>query len=172
MRPLSREQLRRLPKAELHCHLDGSIRASTLIDLGREYGVPMPADTPDALARHMWVRDARHLEDYLARFDTTLAVLQRADALERVTYELLEDAHADGVRYIEVRYSPVLNVRGGLTLDEAVEAPQRAADRAHADFGIRAGLIICSLRHLPPADRKSTRLNSSHIPLSRMPSSA
>lgn len=151
MRPLSRDQLRRLPKAELHCHLDGSIRASTLLDLGREQGVAMPAATPDALARHMWVQDARHLEDYLARFDTTLAVLQRADALERVTYELLEDAHADGVRYIEIRYSPVLNVRGGLSLDEAVEAPKRALDRARAAFGIRAGLIICSLRHLPAA---------------------
>ena len=113
MRPLSREQLRRLPKAELHCHLDGSIRASTLIDLGREYGVPMPADTPDALARHMWVRDARHLEDYLARFDTTLAVLQRADALERVTYELLEDAHA--VTILRQQY------RGGESADAAAD---------------------------------------------------
>ena len=124
MTALTRDQLRQLPKAELHCHLDGSVRASTLLELGREYGVPMPAATPEALAHHMWVKDARHLEDYLTRFDVTLAVMQRADALERVMYELLEDAHAEGVRYIEVRYSPVLNTRGGLTLDEAVEAPK------------------------------------------------
>ncbi|MEA3247830.1 MAG: adenosine deaminase, partial [Gemmatimonadota bacterium] len=84
-------------------------------------------------------------------FDVTLAVLQRAPALERVTWELLEDAHAEGVRYIEIRYCPVLNVRGGLTLDEAVEAPRRALDRAAATLGIRGGLIICALRHLPPA---------------------
>lgn len=150
-RPLSLAQLRRLPKAELHCHLDGSVRASTLLELGREFGVAMPAATPESLAHHMWVQDARHLEDYLTRFDVTLAVMQRADALERVTYELLEDAHAEGVRYIEVRYSPVLNTRGGLTLDEAVAAPRRAMERAAKNFGIRGGLIVCALRHLPPA---------------------
>jgi adenosine deaminase len=99
----------------------------------------------------MWVRDARHLEDYLTRFDVTLAVLQRASALERVTWELLEDAHAEGVRYMEIRYCPALNVRGGLSLDEAVEAPRRALERAAATFGIRGGLIICALRHLPPS---------------------
>lgn len=148
---LTTESLRRLPKAELHCHLDGSIRPETLLDLGREQGVPMPAATPAALAEHMWVKDARHLEDYLLRFDVTLGVLQNAAALERVTYELLEDAHADGVRYIEVRYCPELNVRGGMSLEECVEAPRRALERARREFGIRAGLIVCSLRHLPPA---------------------
>lgn len=151
MKPLTVEQLRRLPKAELHCHLDGSIRPSTLLELGQEYGVPMPAASPASLAHHMWVQDARHLEDYLTRFDVTLAVIQRADALERVTYELLEDAHGEGVRYIEVRYSPVLNTRGGLTLDESVAAPQRAMERAAKDFGIRGGLIVCALRHLAPS---------------------
>ena len=135
----------------MHCHLDGSVRASTLLELGREYGVPMPAATPEALAHHMWVKDARHLEDYLTRFDVTLAVMQRADALERVMYELLEDAHAEGVRYIEVRYAPVLNTRGGLTLDEAVEAPKRAMDRAATVLGITSGLIVCALRHLDPS---------------------
>ncbi|MCC7195478.1 MAG: adenosine deaminase [Gemmatimonadaceae bacterium] len=151
MTTLTRELVRRLPKAELHCHLDGSLRASTLLELGREQGVTMPASSPEALAHHMWVRDARHLEDYLTRFEITLAVLQRADALERVTWELLEDAHADGVRYIEIRYCPALSLRGGLTLDEIVAAPRRAMERATTAFGIRSGLIICSLRHLPPA---------------------
>lgn len=150
MSALTREQLRRLPKAELHCHLDGSVRAGTLLELGRELGVAMPAATPEALAHHMWVQDARHLEDYLTRFDVTLAVMQSAAALERVTYELLEDAHAEGVRYIEIRYAPVLNTAGGLTLDEAIEAPKRALDLAAAEFGIRGGLIVCALRHLDP----------------------
>jgi adenosine deaminase len=148
---LTLDQLKALPKAELHCHLDGSIRASTLLELGRELGVPMPAHTPETLAHHMWVKDARHLEDYLSRFDVTLQVLQRADFLERVTWELLEDAHAEGVRYLEIRYAPVLNVRGGLSLDEAIEAPRRAVRRAREALGIRSGLIVCSLRHLNPS---------------------
>ena len=145
---LTASLLRRIPKAELHVHLDGSVRPSTLIELGREYGVPMPAATPEALAHHMFVRDARHLEDYLTRFDVTLSVMQTVGALERITYELAEDASRDGVRYIEVRYAPVLNVAQGLSLGDAVEAPLRGLERARRDHGIAGRLIICGLRHL------------------------
>ncbi len=110
----------------------------------------MPEVSADALAHHMYVRDARHLEDYLTRFDVTLAVMQSERALERISYELCEDAAADGVRYIEIRYAPVLNQRGGLSLDAAVEAPLRGLARAEAEYGIAARLIICGLRHLSP----------------------
>lgn len=149
-RLISHDLLRRLPKAELHCHLDGSLRASTMLQLGREHGVPMPAHDADELADYMVVRDARHLDDYLVRFDVTLSVLQTADALERVTFELAEDAADEGVRYLEVRYSPVLNVRHGLTLGEAVEAPLRGLARAQREYGIIGRVIVCALRNLPP----------------------
>jgi adenosine deaminase len=145
-----RSVLRRLPKAELHCHLDGSVRPETLLELGREHRVPMPADNVDALRDFMIVRDARDLEDYLTRFDITLSVMQTADALDRIAYELAEDAAAEGVRYIEMRYSPVLNTRHDLSLGEAVEAPLRGIERARRDHGIVARLIICALRNLSP----------------------
>lgn len=151
MSGLSVELLRRIPKAELHCHLDGSVRATTLLDLGLEYGVKMPGQTPAELAHHMYVRDARHLEDYLARFDTTLSVMQTPAALERIAFELAEDAWLDGVRYLEVRYAPVLNVDGGMSLEQVVEAPLAGLARAKAAHGIEARIIICSLRHLDPA---------------------
>jgi adenosine deaminase len=145
-----RALLRRLPKAELHCHLDGSVRPSTLLELGREHQVPMPADDVDALREFMIVRDARNLEDYLTRFDITLSVMQTAEALERIAYELAEDAAAEGVRYIEMRYSPVLNIRHNLELGDTVEAPLRGLARAHRDHGIVGRLIVCALRNLPP----------------------
>jgi adenosine deaminase len=145
-----RALLRRLPKAELHCHLDGSVRPATLLELGRDHHVPMPADNVDALREFMIVRDAQNLEDYLTRFDITLSVMQTAESLERIAYELAEDAAAEGVRYIEMRYSPVLNTRHDLSLGDTVEAPLRGLERAQRDHGIVGRLIICALRNLPP----------------------
>ena len=148
---IDRELLRRLPKAELHCHLDGSLRPQTMLDLARDMGVTMPALDARSLGEYMIVHSARNLEEYLERFDVTLSVMQTESALERIAYELAEDAARDGVRYIEVRYAPVLNQRRGLTLEQTVEAPLRGLARAEREHGVRGRLIICALRALPPA---------------------
>lgn len=146
---IDRELLRRLPKAELHCHLDGSVRPATLIDLGAEYGIRMPATTPDALAAFMRVTDARHLEDYLERFEVTLSVMQTEQALDRVAYELAADSAAEGVRYLEVRFCPALTLRRGLSLGAAIEAPLRGLQRAEREHGIVARIIVTALRTQP-----------------------
>ena len=148
---LTRELLRRLPKAELHCHLDGSLRPETMLDLGREFDRPMPASDADSLREYMTVDDARNLEDYLERFAITLSVMQTEPALERIAYELAEDAAHDGVRYIEVRYAPVLNVREGLSLEQAVEAPLRGLARAEAEHGIKGRVIVTAIRSMAPS---------------------
>ncbi len=145
-------KLRQLPKAELHCHLDGSVRPSTLLELGREARVQMPKHTPEELAEFMRVDDARTLEDYLRRFDVTVSVMQTEEALERIAYELAEDAAEDGVRYIEVRNAPILNVVQGLTLVQAIEAPLRGLRRAEKEFGIIGRFIVCALRNFTPED--------------------
>ena len=145
-------KLRQLPKAELHCHLDGSVRPATLLDLAREARVQMPRHTAEELAEFMRVDDANSLEDYLRRFDVTVSVMQTEEALERIAYELAEDAAEDGVRYIEIRNAPILNVVHGLTLVQAVEAPLRGLRRAEKDFGIIGRSIICALRAFTPEE--------------------
>ncbi|HEY6089736.1 MAG TPA: adenosine deaminase [Gemmatimonadaceae bacterium] len=143
-------KLRQLPKAELHCHLDGSVRPETMLNLAREARVQMPRHTPEELREFMRVDDALSLEDYLRRFDVTVSVMQTEEALEQIAYELAEDAADDGVRYIEVRNAPLLNVVQGLTLVQAVEAPLRGLRRAEKDFGVTGRFIICALRHFSP----------------------
>ena len=111
----------------------------------------MPRSSAAALREYMLVDDAQSLEDYLKRFEVTLSVLQTERALERVAYELAVDAAAEGVRYLEVRYAPVLNVRGGLDLGAAVEAPLRGLARAERERGIIARVIVCGIRNMDPA---------------------
>ena len=148
---LTRELITRLPKAELHLHFDGALRPATMLELARDAGVELPAPDPESLARFMLVQDARHLEDYLARFDITVSLLQTEAAIERVAYEMVEDAAADNLRYMEVRYDPHLSTHGGLTMDQVVAAQRRGFDRGERDFGIRTGIINCTLRHYDPA---------------------
>jgi adenosine deaminase len=151
MTVITRTLLEQLPKAELHCHLDGSVRPATLLELGREYGVEMPCDDAEALGAHMLVRDARSLEEYLQRFDVTLSVMQTADAIERIAYELATDAAKEGVLYLETRFAPILNDRHGLEWGASIEAAVRGLQRAERELGIVGRVIVCSLRHLPPA---------------------
>ncbi|MGH7524958.1 MAG: adenosine deaminase [Gemmatimonadales bacterium] len=146
-----RDFLRRLPKAELHVHLDGSLRAATMIELARQADVVLPRHEADSLRQWMLVSDARHLADYLARFEYTIALLQTPEAIERVAYEMVEDAAADGLRYLEVRYCPRLSTQQGLSMDEAVAAEWRGLQRGQRDFGVITRIINCALRQFEPA---------------------
>lgn len=141
----------RLPKAELHVHLDGSLRPATLLELAAAAGRELPASDAGRLRQYMRVEDARDLAEYLARFALTIQVLQTPEALERVAYEMVQDAAADGVRYLEVRYCPALSRDRGLTLDQVIAAERRGLLRGERETGIRSAIINCTLRHLDPA---------------------
>lgn len=147
--PSLRKVLKKLPKAELHCHLDGSLRAWTLLELSTAKRIVLPEATPATLADWMRVDDARNLEDYLARFSMTLDVMQDAASIERIAYELVVDAAADGVKYIEARFCPALNTREALTSEAAVRAALKGLSQGERETGTVARAIICALRTVP-----------------------
>lgn len=146
----SRDVLRAMPKVELHCHLDGSLRPETMLELARAQGVTLPRSDAESLREYMRADGVTSLAEYLTRFDATIAILQTQEALERAAYELVEDAAAENVRYIEVRNAPRLNIRGGLTIDEVMDATLRGLARGEQDFEVSARFIVCSLRHWSP----------------------
>jgi adenosine deaminase len=149
--PVSEELLRALPKTDLHCHLDGSLRLATLLELADKQGVRLPADTPEGLAKAIHMGETcASLEDYLVAFDVTLAVLQTEEALYRAAYELATDCAAENVRYLEVRYSPVLHTRQGLKPTTIVDAVLDGLRHAKRDSGIKSNVIICGIRHMDP----------------------
>ncbi len=121
-----------------------------MIDLARQAGFELPVSEPEALRRFMVVNDAANLEDYLARFEYTIPLLQTAEAIERVSYEMVEDAARDNIRYLEVRYCPYLSRRKGLSMERALEAELAGLARGERDFGVIARVINCSLRHYDP----------------------
>jgi len=155
---LTDEFIRRIPKTDLHLHLDGSLRLPTLIELARAEKVKLPSETEDGLRELVFKEKYESLPDYLRGFGYTCATLRRAEHLERVAYELAEDNLAEGVRYIEVRFAPQLHVHDELGLVEVVAAVQRGLERAARRFNARPevrngedlpfefGLILCAMR--------------------------
>jgi len=142
--------IKRLPKAELHCHLDGSIRLDTLLNLALEQSIELPSNDKKMLESIITIgNNIVTLEEYLKRFDMILSILQIPDALTIIAYELAMDSWEDGVRYLEVRYCPKLHVEDGMTLSDTVEAVKLGLKQAEKECGIITGIIICSLRNMP-----------------------
>ncbi len=141
-----------LPKTDLHVHLDGSLRLSTIIELANEYKVELPSKNPAELSEAMNLgKNCGSLVEYLRAFDVTLRVLQHREALYRVAYELAEDAAKENVRYMEVRYAPMLHTQKGLRLTTVVEAVLSGLRQAQENFGIESNLIICGIRNVSAA---------------------
>src|SRR5512132_3432575 len=142
--------LEAMPKAELHLHLDGSLRVGTALELAHSRGVEAPSTWGgmfDALVAPMPCRDQAEL---LRAFDLPIALMQDAEALERITAELVESKAADGVRYVEIRWGPLLHVRRGLALADGIAAVARGAREASRRTGTVVRLIATALRSHDP----------------------
>ncbi len=148
MKPVRRDFLLELPKPELHCHLDGSLRIETILDLAQKGKIELPATDAESLHKAVVVQGrVKTLEEYLDKFQITLSVLQTPEALERVAFELAQDAAAENVRHLEVRYSPILHLEQGMTPMESLDAVIRGLRTAEHEFNISTGVIICGIRN-------------------------
>jgi adenosine deaminase len=146
---LTLDFIEKLPKTDLHVHLDGSLRLDTIIELARKHQITLPTFDRGDLFRRIYAGEVcTSLDDYLKAFDITLSVMQTEESLERAAFELAEDAWREGVRHIEVRYSPMLHTREGLRLATVVEAVLRGLRMAKRTYGIRYGVILCGIRSM------------------------
>lgn len=149
--PVPFEVFERLPKTDLHVHLDGSLRLKTILELASADGIDLPAKDEAELARAIGCgANFGSLVDYLRGFDITLRVMQTESSLERIAFELAEDAHRENVRYMEVRYAPMLHTQRRMKLTAVVEAVLDGLNRARETYGIKSNIILCGIRNISP----------------------
>lgn len=147
-----------IPKVELHCHLEGSIRTSTILDNARRFNLDLPTTDPFALDRIIKVREQmKDLQSVLNAFRIFQDSLASIESVGRITYELCEDAARQNIRLLEIRFSPDWAFSGHLLdWDQALEAILQAQASARADFGLVSGLIAISSRGLGVASCEKT----------------
>jgi adenosine deaminase len=146
-----------LPKIDLHLHLDGAIRVSTIAALGEDLGIKLPTYDPQKLAKFVQVgRDCRSLGDFLKRFEVLYPILPFAKTQERIAYELCEDCAKDNVIYFETRFAPMLACSETFSAEDAVVAALEGLRRGQRDYGVRCGLILCCIRSITPQENIDT----------------
>ena len=163
---LNENFIKAIPKTDLHVHLDGSLRISTLIDLGKKLKVKLPSFTEEGLNELVFKKYYNDLVEYLHGFKYTCAVMQDAEALEQIAYELAVDSFSEGVRYIEPRFAPQLHFKTEMDLPVILSAVDLGLNRAKKEFnnnpeieagnepGYDYGIIVCAMRMFTPGFSK------------------
>ena len=156
---IDKAYLMTLPKTDLHLHLDGSIRLATLIDLAKDSGVELPSYTEAGLLELVFKKHYANLEEYLTGFGYTCKVMQSAEQISRIAYELAQDNQREGVRYIEVRFAPQLHVQADFDTVQVLEAVANGLEKSKKEFNSRSevlsgqeppfayGIIACAMRY-------------------------
>lgn len=157
---ITEQFVRCIPKTELHVHLDGSLRIPTLIELAKAGKVKLPSYSEAGLRDKVFKDRYKDLPDYLAGFAYTCAVMQNAENVERIAYEMALDHLAEGVRYVEVRFAPQLHAHEGFSMEDVVRATARGFEKAQKehnrspdvkagrDIPFHFGIIVCALRFI------------------------
>ncbi|MDF7809357.1 adenosine deaminase family protein [Pontiellaceae bacterium B12219] len=177
MPEITEQFIRKIPKTDLHLHLDGSLRLSSLIEIAKSEGIKLPSYEATGLNELVFKTRYANLGEYLSGFSYTVAALQTLENLERAAYELAEDAYAEGVRYIEVRFAPQLHLTHGTEISAVVNAIFQGLENAKKhlnasipknDLPFEYGIILCALRRFnrqmsPYYDRLISRAGKTNI---------
>ncbi|MBN2618567.1 MAG: adenosine deaminase [Spirochaetales bacterium] len=132
-----------MKKVELHLHLDGSLRVSTLRELS-------PLEYKEKIESFVSVNsNDRTLVDYLKKFDLPILIMQSSEVLERVAFELVEDLYHDDTIYAEIRVAPIQHMKEGLSDSEVVQSILKGIDKGITKYKIKVKLLLCAMRHLP-----------------------
>ncbi len=143
--------IRKVPKVELHEHLDGGLRPETIIELSKERGITLPSYDKDELKS--WFIEGcekKSLTLYLETFKYTTGVMQDKEALYRVAKEEILDLAKENIVYAEIRFAPALHTQKGLNLEEVVTTVLKGLDAGRKETGVEYGLILCAMRNESP----------------------
>jgi adenosine deaminase len=145
--------IKRLPKCELHIHIEGSLEPELMFGLARRNSVKLRFDSVEAVRR---AYQFRNLQDFLDIYYQGMSVLLTEQDFYDLAFAYLQRAHADNVRHVEMFFDPQGHTARGVAFDTVIGGLSRAIADAEAQFGVRASLIMCFLRHLDEADAQKT----------------
>lgn len=132
-------------KIELHCHLDGSLNLNFVDEMLREQGIIYErSELEEKLKANP---DCTSLTEYLEKFELPLLCLQTREGLKRAAYEVVENVASEGVKYIEVRFAPMLSILKGLNCSEVIASVVEGLEEAGKKYGVFASAIVCAMRH-------------------------
>jgi len=142
--------LKKLPKVDIHCHLDGSARAATLFDIMKKK-TTLPCNTAEEFAEYVQVSaSCRSLTEFLGKFEFFYPYLKSPEVMERMAYELCEDSAAENIRYMEVRFAPCLQADSKISQEDILQAVLSGLKKGSRDFDIIAAALLCVYRGTPP----------------------
>ena len=139
-----------LPKIDLHCHLDGSLRPDTIIDIANKEGIDISYFDINEIQREITAPlECKSLNEYLKAFALPNLVMQTKESLRRITFELFEDAAEENVKYMEVRFAPLLHTAGGLKVEEIIQSVIDGIKDAEEKHDIKGNVILSCMRTMP-----------------------
>ena len=147
------QSIKEIPKIELHCHLDGSVRVDTIIDIAKKEGIKLDSYKRCDIEKLVQVpNDCTSLNEYLKRFDLPNKVMQSSENIKRITFELLEDAQKENIKYIEIRFAPLLHLQKGLSIEEVIQSAIDGINQAQRIYDIKGNLILSCMRNMSEDD--------------------